>query len=331
MFEWISGKDLVEALRLNDLSTSGAKIERVERLVRRMVPAQLVLQSVSIADLQAIAEQVGCVKYGSKDQLIARLGNTLRTGTTAKAGRGSPTPVAETKALSQAQFAQLFESLSGRESDHPRRAADDLPRSGSKSFRVATLWGSTYSEVTLLCSIQNRQLEDALARLDLRTRGTKTDRVNRLVDYALAFTLSGEEEESVPTTSELQAVPEFVRGRAYTRKEVISLLGVPDANGGPWYTGYARHGTDWFIFANVSTPGRTGHDYANKLVSGKLEWYGREESRLANASIQSMVNPGTRVHIFIRSDDREPFKFFGYGSADRIEDTSPVRIVWKLQ
>jgi hypothetical protein len=331
LFEWISTRDLVEALRLNDLPAGGAKAERVERLVRRMVPAQMVLQTASISDLQGIAEQTGCVKYGSKDQLIARLSDHFAEGRDQSTPEAAAPPtIVEAKLLAKPQFVCLFESFSGKELESILDSTENLPRSGSKALRVSNLWGSTYSEVTLLSSLQNRQLEDALARLDLRTGGTKTDRVNRLVDHALTLTLTQEEGGEEIGEAERTPIPEFTRGKAYTRKEILSLLGISDSNGGAWYTGYARHGSDWFIFANVDTAGRTGHDYANKLSGGKLEWYGREESKLSNASIQSMLTPTANVYIFMRSDDRDPFRFFGIGKAESVEDVSPVRIVWKL-
>jgi 5-methylcytosine-specific restriction protein A len=56
----------------------------------------------------------------------------------------------------------------------------------------------------------------------------------------------------------------FVVGRQYTRADIFDALGIrPHPTGGNWFTGYNRHGDDWYVFAHIQAAGRTGHDYHN--------------------------------------------------------------------
>lgn len=121
----------------------------------------------------------------------------------------------------------------------------------------------------------------------------------------------------------------FGVGQKYRRRDVYRIIGIPeDTHGGNWDTGYARLGDDWFIFCNIGIPGRTGHDYANRWLGDRLEWYGKTGSCLAHRSIQSMIGPRGETYVFYRESNDEPFTFAGKGQADAVEDTTPVKITW---
>jgi 5-methylcytosine-specific restriction enzyme A len=123
----------------------------------------------------------------------------------------------------------------------------------------------------------------------------------------------------------------FQVGHSYTRRDVYRVIGIPeDTHGGNWDTGYARHGNDWFIFCNVGTSGRTGHEYANKWVGDRLEWYGKTNSQLHHLSIQSMLSLDSDTYIFWRENNQRPFIFAGIGNAEEVENITPVRIIWKF-
>jgi 5-methylcytosine-specific restriction protein A len=120
----------------------------------------------------------------------------------------------------------------------------------------------------------------------------------------------------------------FQRGVQYTRKQIFEALSIADPRGGNWYTGYARHGDDWFIFCNVGTPGRTGHDYPNRFEGDSLVWYGKSTSQLEQPAVQSLLKPRGNIFIFYRSDDRSPFTFAGTAHPVDSKDTTPVEITW---
>ena len=102
------------------------------------------------------------------------------------------------------------------------------------------------------------------------------------------------------------------------------------ASGGNWFTGYARHGDEWFVFAGVGVAGRTGHDYENHWVGSELHWRGKTGSRLGQPAVESLLRSPGRVHVFTRAADRDPFTYQGAAVAVRAEDTEPVTIVWRF-
>ncbi|HEU4324037.1 MAG TPA: DUF3427 domain-containing protein [Roseiflexaceae bacterium] len=123
----------------------------------------------------------------------------------------------------------------------------------------------------------------------------------------------------------------FRVGQPYTRRDVYKVIGIPeDTKGGNWDTGYNQYEGSWFIFCNIGTPGRTGHNYNNVLLDDLLVWYGKTLSRLQHSSIKSMLDPKNRVYIFAREDNSLPFIYLGIGKAIATEDTMPVKITWKF-
>lgn len=122
----------------------------------------------------------------------------------------------------------------------------------------------------------------------------------------------------------------FVVNRSYTRNDVFRTIGVPAGSAGPWATGYAPHGFDWFIFCGVGTAGRTGHDYGNRFEGEHLVWFAKGPSKLSHPSIQSLLHPAGRVYLFYRERDRDPFTFGGMATPVEYWDTSPVKVLWAL-
>jgi 5-methylcytosine-specific restriction protein A len=123
----------------------------------------------------------------------------------------------------------------------------------------------------------------------------------------------------------------FEAGRKYTRSDVFAQIGIPDPEGGPWYTGYTRHGDDYFIFCGVGTAGRTGHDYHNRFIGSDLIWYGKNGSKRGQPDIERLLSPSTVVYVFYREDDRSAFTFAGIGRAKAIQDdSSPVEVTWRF-
>lgn len=123
----------------------------------------------------------------------------------------------------------------------------------------------------------------------------------------------------------------FKVGTRYKRSQIKHAIGLdPNAKGGPWDTGYAeRNGVD-FIFCNVGTAGRTGHDYDNYFDGPDLVWRGKTNSHKKQPSIQRMTGPGAEVHVFWRSDERDPFTYAGLGRAVDVTEETPVRVRWQF-
>lgn len=125
----------------------------------------------------------------------------------------------------------------------------------------------------------------------------------------------------------------FEVDKAYERKEIIGqVVGVdPIPEGGDWFTGYTTVGGASFVFCNIGSAGRTGHDYGNYWDGEELEWSGKAGSHASWPSIRAMIAPDAEVHIFYRNADRDPFMYAGLGRALTIdEEAVPIRIRWAV-
>lgn len=124
----------------------------------------------------------------------------------------------------------------------------------------------------------------------------------------------------------------FVVGQCYTKDNIYRICRVPpDKQKGNWNTGYTKWNGEWFIFCNIGTAGRTGHDYANRFEDGRLHWYGKTASHVSQDSIKSLLSRQGKVYIFYRNDDRSPFKYAGEATPHSFQRTSPVQITWSFQ
>lgn len=125
----------------------------------------------------------------------------------------------------------------------------------------------------------------------------------------------------------------FTPGQRYSRKDVISFLGLPeDTWGGNWFTGYNEHEGDFFVFVNVGSPGRTGHDYGNEWLGDRLRWFAKKGTNIKQPQIQRLVDPSRTVNIFWRTDSNVPqFTYAGLGIPFDIQNASPVEVIWAFR
>ena len=123
----------------------------------------------------------------------------------------------------------------------------------------------------------------------------------------------------------------FVIGHAYSRADVKELAGVGrDSKGGSWDTGVVEHDSEFLIFTNVGTQGRTGHDYGNRWEDKKLRWYHKERSRIQWSSVKKLLRDTSTVHVFWRTSNAALFEYAGYAKPVEILDRSPVEILWSF-
>jgi 5-methylcytosine-specific restriction protein A len=124
----------------------------------------------------------------------------------------------------------------------------------------------------------------------------------------------------------------FREGATYGRKEVLAAIGIsPIPTGGNWYTGYNSHAGVHFIFCNVGTVGRTGHDYNNQWDGpGRLRWFGKTKSTASSPQIATMTRGIDPVYLFHRSDNKADFTFAGAVRAVDVQTSRPVEVVWEV-
>lgn len=120
-------------------------------------------------------------------------------------------------------------------------------------------------------------------------------------------------------------------GKQYTRIEVQKEIGVvAPSHQGKWGTGYTEHEDEFFVFANVGGPGRTGHDYPNEWIGDVLHWCAKGRTTLDQPEIRRLLKPGRRCHIFTRHNDRAPFTYHGAGTPTEPRGAYPVKIAWRF-
>jgi hypothetical protein len=122
----------------------------------------------------------------------------------------------------------------------------------------------------------------------------------------------------------------FAQGSEYTRGEIAQLVDLPAyrRSGGNWNTGYDSWNGEVFVFCNVGTAGRTGHDYPNKWFGAELVWYGKTGSHRDQPLIRRMVKAELPVHVFWRNQDASPFTYAGEAVALSVSNTVPVQVRW---
>lgn len=122
----------------------------------------------------------------------------------------------------------------------------------------------------------------------------------------------------------------FVIGEEYSRKNVKAIIKhpEPESTSGNWGGGYPSFEGCYFVFANLGTAGRTGHDYPNLLVNDRLYWFSNGAS-IHTPSLKSMISGKNEVYIFTRENSSNVnFVFQGLGYVKDYEDTKPAHVVW---
>ena len=124
---------------------------------------------------------------------------------------------------------------------------------------------------------------------------------------------------------------QFVIGKSYSRPQVKEIAGIGrSAKGGNWDTGIVEHQGEFIIFTNIGTEGRTGHNYGNQWEGPLLRWYHKSGSHLAWPSVRNLLSPRSRIHLFLRTRNNDPFTYAGLAKAVEVADTSPVEILWRF-
>jgi SAP domain len=183
LLQHLGNDELKAALERHHLRLSGAKPERIERLVDALAPIDVTLDVAHVNDLKDLARRFGMTVGGSKDQLIERIVDYFdRDRDLASLDEAPPEIVAESKALSESAFGRLFDGFTVQQRRELLQESD-LPFGGAKTKQIETLWASPYSEATLLRRFSAAELEAALEKLGLDRRGNKEERASRLIAH----------------------------------------------------------------------------------------------------------------------------------------------------
>jgi 5-methylcytosine-specific restriction protein A len=109
----------------------------------------------------------------------------------------------------------------------------------------------------------------------------------------------------------------------------MASLGVFD-KGGRWFRGHVQHEGAHFLFYTVGTAARTAHDYNNYFDGPTLVAEGATGSHADQPSVRALTSADSEVHVFWRSDGRNPFTYAGLGVATTVSQRKPVQIRWHI-
>ncbi|MCE9572521.1 MAG: SAP domain-containing protein [Deltaproteobacteria bacterium] len=182
LFGYLSNLELHEALSAIRVSTSGAKDERIERLIANMAQPRVVVRLLGVGRLREVCKEIGAAVSGSKDELVDRIVAHVAADRDIVPAPEPPAAIQEARRLSEERFGMLFSKLRGHELAAILSELE-LRRWGTKESQVRTLWEAHRSEETLLGALSSADLEAFLRRLGLRSNGSKGDRSQRVIEH----------------------------------------------------------------------------------------------------------------------------------------------------
>jgi hypothetical protein len=184
LLTYLSSGELATILEQKGSRVSGSKETRLERILTERIQPREVLRSVALPTLKDICRAAAASVSGSKDELIERIINHFAQGKDQLEDEALvDTPILEDRQLTQERFETLFSALQHQELTDILRRFPHLRQAGTKETKIRTLWQSHLAERTLLGELINRDLEEILQRLGLRLRGSKNERLDRIITH----------------------------------------------------------------------------------------------------------------------------------------------------
>jgi BREX system ATP-binding protein BrxC/D len=184
----LTGKQLRTALEAASLPLSGSKEERVERIVRGLVPPAEILDALHINDVKDLCRGCSLPVSAAKADLVASLVDHFDAALDLAPDEGSeqapaPLPEPEERSLTDEQLSSLLGQLTV-DLLYDLLAARGLRRSGSKTDRAARLVASPWSERTLLGHLRRADLVELCRKLGVQVSGVKAEIIERLITWA---------------------------------------------------------------------------------------------------------------------------------------------------
>ena len=118
---------------------------------------------------------------------------------------------------------------------------------------------------------------------------------------------------------------QFFPGNLYSRKQVWRRFN-PEGEfpkGGPWATGYVNQDKALIAFANINSPGRTGHDFPNTFneQTNEMTWYGKPNAHSEQPTFRSLFQGNTELHMFARWNSKSVmFTYLGKPNISSFEN-----------
>ena len=184
ILERASGTILAAVAQGLGLKSSGSKEERVNRLLESYVQPSEVLEQFGLSDLRDLCRDIHLPVGGTKQELADRLVNAFANALDIRPEPADTIPPPpEERAMARKGFETLLLSLRQHDLYDILVGIESNRVTGTKEQLTGLILASPYSEATLLQTLASKQLEWALDHAELKTSGSKSDRISRLIDH----------------------------------------------------------------------------------------------------------------------------------------------------
>jgi hypothetical protein len=191
LLSYMSGHDLTEIQKKNEIQTSGTLEEKIERISNNHISPKNALNIVGIETLRELARNIGAQISGSKTEVIDNIIDLMDSDEDIKymaeqEKKIAPPPV-EPKILSKDVFRRVFGELSNEQIYSIAVGLRRVRKSGNKEKRVDNLYDCTYSENSLLNQLSSADLYDLCVKLELKVAGSKQEKIERILSNFSSF------------------------------------------------------------------------------------------------------------------------------------------------
>jgi len=172
LLDYLTTSQLSSALARLDLTKSGSKEAKINRILDKGIEPSNLLGSLTASDLRIIARNTQCPQKPKKDELIPTIVSHIKRREDIKP-RGVVTDEALKEVLSSLRGSQLTEIL----------AKKKLRISGTKKEKIERLANSRYSFETILNSLNVGELINLCRLYHLVSRGRESEIIGRIIEH----------------------------------------------------------------------------------------------------------------------------------------------------
>jgi hypothetical protein len=187
----LSGPEITEILKKSELHVSGSSEDKVIRIIENHISPRKSMMCQGIENLREVSRKIGSQVSGSKADVINNIIDFMDSDEDLKRKeeieKKMAPPKEEVKVLSKEAFSVVFRELSNDQIYSIASGLRNINKSGSKEQRIQHLWGSIYSEDTLLNRLSNTELYDLCTKLKLKVAGSKQEKIARITSTFSSF------------------------------------------------------------------------------------------------------------------------------------------------
>ncbi len=184
LFDRVGGAMLGAVAQSIGLKGSGNKDERVRRLLDNYVQPSEIFDQLQGSELREMCRDLDLPVSGSKDEMVERLGRAYATDADIREHEAPPPPPPpEPRELSRDRFDALLRSMRVGDLSDVLDGIGSRRVTGTRDTLIQLILDSPFSEHTLMSELGGKQLDALLQKCNVRSGGSKRDRIDRLMRH----------------------------------------------------------------------------------------------------------------------------------------------------